>query len=83
VINHRGRVLGVMDLRRLLVPGGALDGALTHAVTVSVDGVIFGIAAEGVEQTTRERADAHDRAVLTVLDLEALAADPRLRIDDD
>jgi purine-binding chemotaxis protein CheW len=83
VVNHRGRVLGVMDLRRLLVPGGALDAALTHAVTVSVDGVMFGIAAEGVEETTRERAGAHDRAVLTVLDLEALAADPRLRIDDD
>lgn len=83
VINHRGRVLPVMDLRRQLVPGGAIDRALTHAVAVAVGGMTFGIAAEAVEETSRGRAGAHDRSVLTVLDLEALAADPRLRIDDD
>jgi purine-binding chemotaxis protein CheW len=83
VVNHRGRVLPVMDLRRQLIPGGVLDAALTHAVAVSVDGMTFGIAAEGVDETTRERTGANDRGALTVLDLEALAADPRLRIDDD
>jgi hypothetical protein len=76
-------VLPVMDLRRQLVPGGTSDAELTHVVAVAVDGMTFGIAAEAVEEVSRERAGAHDRAALTVLDLEALAADPRLRIDDD
>jgi purine-binding chemotaxis protein CheW len=83
VVNHRGRVLPVMDLRRRLVPGGALDRELTHTVAVSVGGMTFGIAAEDVEETSREHAGARDLAPLTVLDLEELAADPRLRIDDD
>ena len=79
VVNHRGRVLGVMDLRDQLVAGGSREGELTHAVAVEIDGLTFGIAAEAVEETSRERAGA----LLTVLDLEALAADPRLRIDDE
>ena len=54
------------------------DGELTHAVAVQIDGLTFGIAAEAVEETSRERAGA----LLTVLDLEALAANGRLRIDD-
>jgi purine-binding chemotaxis protein CheW len=83
VVNHRGRVLPVMDLRRQLVPGGAVERELTHTVAVSVDGTTFGIAAEDVEETSRERAGARELAGLTVLDLEALAADPRLRIEDD
>ena len=48
-------------------------------MAVEIDGLTFGIAAEAVEETSRERAGAH----LTVLDLEALAADARLRIDDE
>ncbi len=80
VVNHRGRVLPVLDLRRRLVPGGETERELTHTVAVSVDGMTFGIAAEGVEETSREHAGARE---LAVLDLEALAADPRLRIDED
>lgn len=79
VVNHRGRVLGVMDLRETLVAGGARDGELTHVVAVELEGLAFGIAAEAVEETSRERAGA----LLTVLDLEALVADTRLRIDDE
>ncbi len=78
-VNHRGSVLGVFDLRGLLVADGPRDGELTHAVAVAIDGMTFAIAAEAVEETNRERASAH----LTVLDLEALAADTRLRIDDE
>ena len=48
-------------------------------MAVELDGLAFGIAAEAVEETSRERAGA----LLTVLDLEALAADTRLRIDDE
>ena len=79
VVNHRGSVLGVFDLRGLLVADGRRDGELTHAVAVRTDGLTFAIAAEAVEETARERAGAQ----LTVLDLEALAADARLRIDDE
>jgi purine-binding chemotaxis protein CheW len=82
VVNHRGRVLPVMDLRRHLVPGDTA-AELTDIVAVSVDGMTFGIAAEAVEETTRERVEALDQALVTVLDLESLAADPRLRIDDE
>ena len=83
VVNHRGRVLPVMDLRRQLVPAGDASAELTDAVAVSVDGMTFAIAAEAVEETARERVEALDQALVTVLDLEALAADPRLRIDDE
>jgi purine-binding chemotaxis protein CheW len=84
VTNRRGRVLGVMDLRRQLA-ADAPAGALSHVVAVSVDGMSFGIAAEAVEETTRERAavGAVTDDLVTVLDLEAMAADPRLRIEDD
>ena len=83
VVNHRGRVLPVMDLRRQLVPDGDRSAELTQTVAVAIDGMTFGIAAEAVEETSRERVEALDRALVTVLDLEALAADPRLRIDDE
>jgi purine-binding chemotaxis protein CheW len=79
VVNHRARVLGVFDLREVLVADAPRDQELTHAVAVEVDGLRFAIAAEAVEETNRERASAR----LTVLDLEALAADARLRIDDE
>lgn len=79
VVNHRGSVLGVFDVRALLVPDGRREAELTHAVAVTIDGLTFAIAAEAVEETARERAGAQ----LTVLDLEALAADARLRIDDE
>jgi chemotaxis signal transduction protein len=79
VVNHRGSVLGVFDLRPLLVADGTRDAALTHAVAVTIDGLTFAIAAEAVEETRRERASAN----LTVLDLDGLAADARLRIDDE
>jgi purine-binding chemotaxis protein CheW len=79
VVNHRGSVLGVFDLRGLLVAHGTREGELTHAVAVAIDGLTFAIAAEAVEETRRERAGAN----LTLLDLDGLAADARLRIDDE
>jgi purine-binding chemotaxis protein CheW len=83
VVNHRGRVLPVVDLRRQLVPHGDVGAELTQTVMVAIEGLTFGIAAETVEQTTRERVEDLDAELVTVLDLEALAADPRLRIDDE
>jgi purine-binding chemotaxis protein CheW len=79
VVNHRGRVLGVFDVRGVLVPDGPRDAELTQAVAVRADGLTFVIAAEAVEETNRERSSAR----LTVLDPEELAADARLRIDDE
>ena len=64
----------------LLVADGARDEELTHAVAVEIDGLTFAIAAEAVEETTARALRARS---LTVLDLEALAADARLRIDDE
>jgi len=78
VINHRGRVLGVYDLRERL--GRPRDGELAHAVAVEAGGLCFAIAVEAVEETTRERLD---RTLVTLVDVEALAADPRLRIEDE
>jgi purine-binding chemotaxis protein CheW len=69
----------------------------TAIVAVDVDGVTFAIAADAIEETARHAARALAVApggelsgpirgvtggLLTVLDLEALAADPRLHIDD-
>jgi purine-binding chemotaxis protein CheW len=82
VLNHRGRVLPVFDLRPLLVPHGERR-ELTDAIAVSVGGMTFAIAAEGVDETAGLSAQALDEALVTLLDLEALAVDPRLRIDDE
>lgn len=79
IVAHRGGVLPVLDLRALLAPGGPDDAPLTHVVAT---GHGFGIAAEAVEETARATPAELTAARVTVLDLEALAADPRLRIDD-
>jgi purine-binding chemotaxis protein CheW len=79
IVAHRGGVLPVLDLRSLLAPGGPDDAPLTHVVAT---GHGFGIAAEAVEETARATPAELTAARVTVLDLEALAADPRLRIDD-
>jgi purine-binding chemotaxis protein CheW len=92
LVAHRGGVLGVFDLLEPLLPGSP-PVAPTHAIAVAVDGLTFAIAADGVDETRRASAAAlgppppgpfrgmTDEPLL-VLDLEALAADPRLRIDD-
>ena len=87
VIGHRGRVLPVFDLRRLLArPGEATDDPRT-VVTVEAAGMRFGIAAESAEETARLPASGRsavrgaDGELLNLLDLEALAGHPRLRID--
>ena len=49
-----------MDLRRQLVPDGDVGAELTQTVAVAIEGLTFGIAAETVEQTTRERVEELD-----------------------
>ena len=83
MINHRGRVLPVFDLRSHLLPHGDRNAALSDVIAVSVAGMSFGIAAEGVDEAAGLSTHELDEALVTLLDLEALAADPRLRIDDE
>jgi chemotaxis signal transduction protein len=93
VVAHRGGVLGVFDVAQALLPGAPACAGAAHVVAVETDGLTFGIAADGVEETRRTSAAAlrppppgpflgMTEDPLIVLDLEALAADPRLRIDD-
>jgi purine-binding chemotaxis protein CheW len=92
LVAHRGGVLGVFDLSEALRPA-APPAAPTHVVAVAQAGLTFGIAADGVDETRRAPAGelrppppgpfrGMTEDALIVLDLEALAADERLRIDD-
>ncbi|MBI4637215.1 MAG: purine-binding chemotaxis protein CheW [Candidatus Rokubacteria bacterium] len=101
VVNHRGRILPVLDLRRLfeLAGQGATEGC--RVVAVDAGGLTFGLFAEAVAGTLR--VASHDiapppvtlardrqaliegvtRGMVAVLDLEALARDPRIVVNDE
>jgi len=101
VVNHRGRILTVLDLRRLfeLAGQGIPEGG--RVVAVEAGGMAFGIFADAVAGTIRLGADevasppvtlAGDRQVfirgvtgemVAVLDLEALARDPRITVNEE
>lgn len=100
VVNHRGRILPVLDFRRLFeLPGeGAAEGA--KVVAVQAMRLAFGIFADTVSGTVRVAAQdvspppvaltgehhAFIRGVtkemVAVLDLEALARDPRITVNE-
>ena len=100
VMNHRGRILPVLDLRRLLELGGQGGPAGGRVVAVEAGGMTFGVFGEAVLGTvtvgTHEVAPppvvlTGDRQALiegvtgemvAVLDLEALARDPRIVVND-
>lgn len=101
VVNHRGRILPVLDLRRLfeLAGQGIPEGG--RVVAVEAVGMAFGIFADAVAGTIRLGADevapppvtlARDRQafirgvtgeMVAVLDLEALARDPRITVNEE
>lgn len=101
VINHRGRILPVLDLRRLfeLAGQGITEGS--RIVAVEAGGMTFGIFADAVAGTVRVGAHevvppptalTGDRQVfiqgvtgemVAVLDLEALARDPRILVNEE
>ncbi|MBI4560530.1 MAG: chemotaxis protein CheW [Candidatus Rokubacteria bacterium] len=101
VVNHRGRILPVLDLRRLfeLAGQGATEGS--RAVAVEAGGMTFGILADAVTGVVRIGVDAAaslpvtltgDRQafirgvtgeMVAVLDLEALARDPRITVNEE
>lgn len=57
VVNHRGRIVTVVDLRRLLELPGAEAGRPSHVVVVAAGAMTFGIVADGVPEVTRVRAE--------------------------
>ncbi len=101
VVNHRGRILVVLDLRRLfdLAGHGVVEGS--RVVAVAAGGMTFGVFAEAVIGTVT--VGAHEVApppviltgdrqaflrgvtgeMVALLDLEALARDPRLTVNDE
>ncbi len=101
VVNHRGRILPVLDLRRLFELAGREISEGGRVVAVEAGGMAFGIFADAVAGTIRLGADevapppvtltgdrqAFIRGVtgemVVVLDLEALARDPRITVNEE
>lgn len=98
VVNHHGRILAVVDLRHRfgLARPAAIDGASIVAVTAS--GATFGILAESIEGTRAIAAHELMAApaqvpgacvrgvtadLVTVLDPDALARDPRIVVGEE
>jgi chemotaxis signal transduction protein len=94
IANHRGRILAVVDLGGLRpLAGGRLEGRI---VVVEAPGVTFGLLADEVTgivpiaQTDMTAgapgSDAWVRAttggMASILDLEALGEDPRVRVEE-
>lgn len=101
VVNHRGRILPVLDLRRLFELAGQGIPEGSRIVAVEGGGMTFGIFADGVTGIIRLGADevvpppvslAGDRrafirgvtaGMVGVLDLESLARDPRITVNEE
>ena len=101
VVNHRGRILPVLDFGRLfdLTGAGVTEGG--RVVAVEAGGMMFGIFADAVAGTIRVSAheiapppvtltgDRHafirgvTGAMVALLDLEALAKDPRITVNEE
>jgi len=101
VVNHRGRILPVLDLQRLFkLPGQGVTGG-GRVVAVEAGRMTFGIFADAVTGTIRIGAhevspppvtvtgdhQAFIRGVtgemIAVLDLEGLARDPRIVVNEE
>jgi purine-binding chemotaxis protein CheW len=101
VMNHRGRILPILDLRRLLALAVHEVAAQSRVVAVEAGGMTFGILADAVPGTIRVEAHAvmpppvtlpndHQTFVqgvtaemVAILNLEVLARDPRLTVDEE
>lgn len=101
VMNHRGRIIPVVDVARLeSSPAGGV-GENGYAVVVVVGDACFGISADAVsgiaqveERDVRPGAELGDdrpdsvirgltSTMVAILDVEALARDPRVEVDDE
>lgn len=101
VVNHRGRILPVLDVRRLFDLAGEGVAEASRLVAVEAGGMTFGILAEAVAGVVRIGAHevgappvastAGRRAfirgvtgeMVAVLDLEALARDPGIVVNEE
>ena len=98
VIHHRGRILPVLDLGRFIGFGARAASETGRVVCLEVGGMTFGLLADGVAGVVQVAADQlappprGDEGTLlrgittdrvAVLDLEALAADPRLVVSEE
>jgi purine-binding chemotaxis protein CheW len=101
VVNHRGRILTVLDLRRLFDLAGQEVAERSRVVAVEAGGMTFGVYAEAVMGTVS--VGAHEVApppviltgdrqaflrgvtgeMVAILDLETLARDPRITVNDE
>jgi len=100
VVNHRGRVLPVLDLRRLFGLAGHTLPERRWIIVAEANDVAVGIFSDGVVGTVRVGRDAIapppptlsgdrqaflrgvTRELVAVLDLEALARDPRIVVNE-
>lgn len=101
VVNHRGRILPVLDFRRLLDLPGQDGTERGHVVSVQAMRMTFGIFVNAVAGTVRVAVEdvtpppttlgGEHQAIIrgvtkemaAVLDLEALARDPRITVNEE
>jgi purine-binding chemotaxis protein CheW len=101
VMNHRGRLLPILDFRRLFALAAHEVAAESRVVAVEAGGMTFGILADAVLGTIRVGAHEilsppvtllHDHQaflrgvtgeMVAMLDLEALARDPRILVNEE
>jgi purine-binding chemotaxis protein CheW len=101
VMHHRGNLLPILDLSRLLALAGQDVTQGSRVVAVEVDGMTFGMLVEAVEATlqiavsevvplpatlTDERTpwlQGVTTGMVTVLDMVALAHDPRVVVNEE
>jgi purine-binding chemotaxis protein CheW len=101
VINHRGRLLPILDFRRLFALAAHEVAAESRVVAVEAGGMTLGILADAVLGIMRMGAHEilpppvpllHDHQsflrgvtgeMVAVLDLEALARDPRILVNEE
>jgi purine-binding chemotaxis protein CheW len=99
IVNHRGRILPVLDLRRVFELTGEGVGENSRIVATRSGASTFGVFAEtivgvvavgAVELSTRPAGPTGGREtfvlavtsdMLAVLDIEALAGDPRITVN--
>jgi len=101
IVNHRGRILPVLDLRRVFELTGEGVGEESRVVAAESGGSTFGLFAEtvaGVVSVDAEELHRRPAAptggretfilavtsdMVAVLDLEALARDPRITVNEE
>jgi purine-binding chemotaxis protein CheW len=101
IVNHRGRILPVLDLRRVFELAGESVTERSRVVVAEAGGLTFGVFADAVAGVVRvgpQELEArptglvggHQTFVLTVtrdmvavVDLEALARDPRITVNEE